>query len=315
MLHNFIFSIERVAPIFLIMFFGYFLRRRNLTSEAFVKNGNLIVFKIALPASLFYNVYSQDVNKILDADFILYTVGATLICYGTSWLGALLFIKDKTAIAAFVHGAFRGNFVILGLPLMHSFIGAANSGKAALVILFTIPLYNILAIIILSIYSQDGKRISLKTILKAIVTNPLTIGIMIGLIMSLSAINLPNILDDTVHTIADMTTPLALICLGGSLEITKYNPKIKLALWATALKTTIQPLAVTIAAYMIGFRSHDLVIILITFAVPSAVSSYAMTVQMGGDGYTGATTVICSTFVSVFTLTAFIYAFVALGIV
>jgi hypothetical protein len=315
MLENLIFSANRVMPIFLIMFFGYFLRRKNITTEAFVKNGNLIIFKIALPASLFYNVYSQDVSEILDAYFVVFVLAATLICYGTSWLGGIFFIKDKPTISAFVHGAFRGNFVILGLPLMHSFIGAENSGKAALVILFTIPVYNILAIIILSIYSQTGEKICIKDILKAIATNPLTIGILIGLVLSLSGFRLPTMLDSTVNYITRMTTPLALICLGGGLELTKYNPKIKLSLWASTLKTIVQPLAVTMAAYMFGFRSHDLAIILITFAVPAAVSSYAMTVQMGGDSYVGATTVIFSTFFSVFTLTAFIYAFVSLGLV
>jgi hypothetical protein len=315
MFQNFLFSVERVLPIFLIMFFGYFLRRKEITTDAFVKNGNLIVFRIALPATLFYNVYSQDVSQIFDIPFIIFTITFTLVCYGTTWLGGALLIRDKTVTSAFVHGAFRGNFVILGLPLMHSFIGIENSGKAALVILFTIPLYNILAIIILSVYSTSGERIHLKTILKAIATNPLTIGILIGLVLSVADIRLPAVLDDTVHNVAIMTTPLALICLGGGLELTKYNPKIKYSVWASILKTAVQPLAVTMLAYLFGFRSYDLAIIMIAFAVPAAVSSYAMTVQMGGDTYVGATSVIFSTFLSMFTLTLFIYSFVALGLV
>jgi len=325
MLSNFIISVGIVVPIFLVMFLGYFLRRKNITTDGFVKNGNFLVFKIALPASLFHTVYSQDVGEIIDFRFIVFTVIATLICYATSWLGAWLFIKDKSTIGAFVHGAFRGNFIILGLPVMINFLGADNVGKAALVVLFTIPLYNTLAILVLSVTSLTGEKIGIKNVMKTIATNPLTIGILLGLVLSLIRTRydfdsfpivfsgLINIIEDTVVSVTRLTTPLALICLGGGLELSKYNPKIKYGIWAASLKTIIQPLVVVTAAYMLGFRGNDLGIILITFAVPAAITSYTMTIQMKGDQYVGATSVMLSTFFSVFTLTGFIYAFKMLG--
>jgi len=325
MLDNFILSVGIVVPIFLVMFLGYFLRRKNITTDGFVRNGNFLVFKIILPASLFYNVYTQDVGYIFDWSFITFTVIATLICYGTSWLGAWLFIKDKSTVGAFVHGAFRGNFIILGLPVMVNFLGAENIGKAALVILFTIPLYNILAILVLSVNSSTGEKVCVKTVIKNIFTNPLTIGIVLGLVLSLvrSRFDFENlhilaagtidIFERTVISVTNMTTPLALICLGGGLELSKYNPKIKYSIWAALMKTVIQPLAVISAAYFLGFRGNDLGIILVTFAVPAAITSYTMTIQMGGDQYVSATTVMLSTFLSVFTLTGGIYAFMMLG--
>ena len=313
MLENFIVSVGIVVPIFLIMLLGYVLRRKNITTEGFVQNGNFLVFKIALPTTLFHNVYSQNVHDLMDVSFIAFTVTATLACFGLSWLFAKVFVKDKTLIAAFVHSAFRGNFMILGFPVMMSWLGADNVGKAALVILFTIPLYNILAIIVLSVYSSTGKKISITNILKTIVTNPLTIGIILGLILSLMNITMPDILDSTVGYISSLTTPLALICLGGGLELSKYNPKIKFGVWAATMKVLVQPVIVVAIAYFLGFRSYDLAIILITFSVPAAITSYTMTVQMGGDHYVGATSVMFSTFFSVFTLTGFIYAFMMMG--
>jgi len=327
MLENFILSVGIVVPIFLVMFLGYFLRCKEITNDAFVQKGNFLVFKVILPANLFLTVYNQNVGEIIDIPFILFTVTATIIAFGTSWLGAHFFMKDRGAIGAFVHSAFRGNFVILGLPVMTNFLGAENIGKAALVILFTIPLYNVLAILVLSVTGESDKKVSPKTVLKGIATNPLTVGIMLGFIMSMARTffdfpNLPlpisgtiGILEDTVASVTRMTTPLALICLGGGLELSKYNPKIKYGVWAAALKTIFQPLVLVSAAYLFGFRDNDLAIILITFAVPAAITSYTMTVQMGGDHYVGATSVMFSTLFSVFTLTGFIYAFMMLGLV
>lgn len=327
MLDNFILSVGIVVPIFLVMFLGYILRRKNITNDAFVQKGNFLVFKVVLPANLFLTVYNQNVGDIIDLAFIAYTVLGTLVSFTLIWVIARLVIKDKDVVGAFVHSAFRGNFAILGLPVMTNFLGAENIGKAALVILFTIPLYNILAILVLSVTSQHGEAVSVKGVLKSIATNPLTIGILLGLPLSLlrtnigfdtlpvAAYGLINIVEDTVSSVSRMTTPLALICLGGGLELSKYNAKIKYGAWSAVTKTIILPLVFVSLAYVLGFRGNDLAIILITFSVPAAITSYTMTVQMGGDQYVGAMSVMLSTFLSVFTLTGFIYAFMMLGLV
>ena len=316
LLYNFYFSIQIVLPLFLLIFLGYILRKKHITTDSFIQTGNNIVFKIALPASMFYNVYSQpDIRGLFDIGFVLFIIIGAVLSFLAAWLIAWVFIKDRTIMAAFIHGAFRGNFVILGLPLLHSFIGIENSGMAAIVILFTIPMYNIFAIIVLSIYSDSEKKVNFLYILKQIITNPLTIGIAAGFVLALFQINMPMMFESTIRHISRMTTPLALICMGGGLEVGFFNKKMKYSVWAAIYKTAILPIIAVLAAYALGFRSYELVVILVTFAVPAAVASFTMTVLMGGDSYVGATSVIFSTVFSLFTLTGFIYVFVTLGLV
>ena len=315
MLYNFYFSVQIVLPLFLIISLGLILRKKRIITDEFIQIGNIVVFKIALPASLFYNVYTQpDIRGLFDIGFVLFIVIGAILSFLGAWLIAGIFIKDKSVIAAFVHGAFRGNFVILGVPLLHSFIGAENSGMAALVILCTIPMYNVFAIIVLSLYSDSEKKVNALYILKQIITNPLTVGIAAGFVLALFQINMPVMFDSTVRYISRMTTPLALICMGGGLEVGLFNKKTKYSVWAAIYKTMILPVIAILAAYALGFRSYELAIILVTFAVPAAVATFTMTVLMGGDSYVGATSVIFSTILSLFTLTGFIYAFVTLGL-
>jgi hypothetical protein len=202
----------------------------------------------------------------------------------------------------------------VGVPLLYSFIGVENSAKFALIVMFTIPLYNILASLVLSIYSEKEKP-SVKSVIIGIISNPLTIGIMIGITMSALNLRLPSIADSTIGYFVQVATPLALLCLGGALELTKYNPKIKYSIWAAVSKSFLQPVTVCIIAYLLGFRSYDLVVLMVAFAVPTAISSYTMTVQMGGEEYVASANVILSTFMCIFTLTGFVYFFKVWGLV
>ena len=313
MLANFIFSINAVAPLFLVLFLGYTFKKMDFISGGFVSSGNKMVFYVALPAALFRSVYSAELGELLDLRFAAFAVGASLVGFFGIWLFAALFIKSKPIRGAFAQGAFRGNFAFLGMPLLISLAGEAGEARAALIMAFVLPVYNICSILVLAACSDSDKKVGFKTILFIIVKNPFIIAIVMAFGMQLLGINLPFMVNQTVGYAANMATPLALICLGAGMNFQGFDARFKFALIASLVKVVALPIIFVVAGYMMGFRGYDIAALLVLGGIPSAIAGYAMVVQMGGDSYIAATIVVISTLLSAFTLTLFIYILRVLG--
>ncbi|MCL2571590.1 MAG: AEC family transporter [Defluviitaleaceae bacterium] len=313
MLDNFIFSINTVAPLFLVLFLGLILKKKGFLSESFVSVGNKVVFYIALPASIFLSVYTAELGDLLDWGFVAFAVGASLVGFFGIWFISAIFIKNKPILGAFAQGAFRGNFAFLGMPLLINLAGEAGEARAALIMAFVLPVYNICTVLILAACSDSAKKVGFKTIILTIVKNPFIIAIAIAFGFQLLNIRLPFIISTTVRYGANMATPLALICLGAGMTFQGFDAKFKYALGASLIKVLVLPVIFVIVGYLMGFRNYDIAAFLILGGIPSAIAGYAMVVQMGGDGYIAGTIVVISTLFSAFTLTIFIYILRTIG--
>jgi len=314
MLSNLIFSLNIVLPIFLVMLAGGLMRRFDVIGADFVKTGNSLVFFFALPASLFLSAYNADITQVFDARFVLFAVAVTSIAFVVVWVAAEVFIKDKAVIGTFVQGAVRGNFAILGLPLLMNLAGAEGSEKGVLVVTFVVPLYSIYSIVALSARSGSPRKVSVGGLLKTVFSNHMIVGILLGSALSLLKVPLPELAVKPLEVVASLTTPLSLLCLGGSINLRERGAKLTLAMVASALKVVVFPLIFLPIAYGIGFRGSEMLTLLVMLGVPTAIASYAMAVQLDGDHTIAATTVVTTTVFSVFTLTFFIYIFKTIGI-
>ena len=314
MLANFIFSINAVVPLFLMLFMGYTLKKTDFISGGFVSSGNKFVFYFALPATLFRSVYTAELSELLDMRFAAFAVGASLVAFFGIWLVSSLFIKSKPIVGTITQGAFRGNFAFLGMPLLISLAGEAGAARAALIMVFVIPMYNICSILVLATCSDSDKKVGFKTIAFTIIKNPFIIAIFLAFGVQLVGINLPFMINQTLGYTANLATPMALICLGAGMYFQGFDAKFKYALIASLIKVVALPLLFVTAGYLLGFRGYDMVALLVLGGVPSAIAGYTMVIQMGGDGYVAATIVVLSTFMSAFTLTLFIYVLRALRV-
>jgi len=303
------FSINAVAPLFAVLLLGYVLKRINFLNDAFISVGNKVVFYVALPASLFMSVYSVDVGGLLDWRFATFVVSASIIGFVSIWFISSFFIKDKKILGAFTQGAFRGNFVFLGMPLLINIAGAIGEVRAALIMAFVLPVYNICAVLLLASCSDSDsdKKVDIRAIIYSILTNPFIIAIFLALSLQLLDINLPFVIERTIRYPANMATALALICLGAGMNFQGFDKRFKYALIASMIKVILMPVVFVAVGYAVGFRDYDIAAILILGGIPSAIAGYVMVVQMGGDGYIASTIVVISTFLSAFTLTLYIY--------
>ena len=201
-MENFLFSINATLPIFLLMILGYIFKLLGLLKAEFVSGLNKFVFKIALPVLLFNDLYKQDFESAWDGRFVLFCLITTVISITLITGISFLVIHDNGRRGEFIQGSYRSSAALLGLAFIQNIYGNGSSSMGAMMILGSVPIYNIFAVTVLTLTAQDNdtssetssfnRELVLKT-LKGIVTNPIILGIFIGLLWSVIKIPMPVI--------------------------------------------------------------------------------------------------------------------------
>ena len=153
MLSDLIFVLNGVVPIFIVVFIGYFLKRKGFLTDEFVRVADKLVFKLLLPCFLFTKVADMDKDSFYaqDVTVVLFALAAVLaVSFGTLLICTPL-IRDSAKRGAFVQGVYRSNTAILGVPFAENLFGADGARVAAILLAFVVPLYNVIAVIILSV--------------------------------------------------------------------------------------------------------------------------------------------------------------------
>lgn len=314
MFDNIIYTANIVAPVFLIIAVGYFAKRKKIINEVFVDVTSKFVFQISLPVFIFLKISVLDLSQVLELDQILYIYAGTIITYLLIWLGTIPFIKNPKDKSSFIQGAFRGNYAIVGLALISNLFGHDALGKATMILAFLLPLYNILAVVALTVPMHQGKLNFISTLWE-ILLNPLILGVVFALPFSFFKINLPAMFVSTGRFLSDLALPLALIGIGGSLNIENLKRASNLAVTASIIKIAIIPFVLTIGAYLSGYEKIDLGIMFIIFACPTAIASFVMADVMGANSKLAGNIIMITTLGSVFTIAIGILLLKSFGLI
>lgn len=247
---------------------------------------------------------------------MLYVLALTLASFAIIWaVTEVVYRNDKAIIGTLVQGAFRGNFVLLGLPLASAVLGPEAAQTAALTSIVLIPAYNALSIVVLSVRGKNSEKQSAGNVLRVITKNPLIIAILCAIPIWLLGFEPPQMIQTTFGYISATATPLGLLSIGGMLNLSDTTARLRPALYATSIKNFILPLAVMLISYRLGFRNKELLVLLVFSATPVAVGSYAMAVETGGDAPLASNIVILTTFISGFVLAFGIYLLRTLALI
>ena len=312
---NLLFALNATIPLFLLIALGFFLRKVKILDEGFLKTANKFNFKLTLPVLLFVDLSSTDFRETFDLKFLLFCAAATSIAFWGTWALSKVFIKEKDLRGEFVQACYRSSAAVMGLALIQNIYG--SSGMAGMMMLGCVPLYNIYAVIVLQAESpvqeiESGKG-RLKKALIGIVTNPIVIGIVLGLVSSLIGIHYPTIIQKALDYVARLATPLALICIGAEFSFSNAFKKIRYSAIATAVKILLLPVIFTTIAILLGYRMEKLVAIFIMLAGPTTPSCFIMAKQYGYEGTVTSSTVVLTTLLTSVTLTLFIYLLRTMG--
>ena len=316
MIENLIFSINAVLPIFLIMIFGMALKRLGVIDPAGAKQMNALLFNFALPIRLFLDLYVSDFSELWDVRLMIFTAGSVLVFFFICWGLAIWLMPNRQMKGAFIQGGFRSNFAILGLPLVASIMGYIPPA-AIVIITVVVPLFNILSVFILTVYS--GEDVSPKKIMsssaKSIAKNPLILGVIAGFLFALIRIPIPAVLSSTLFHIADLSTPLALIVIGSSMNFSKVKERISPTLIVCVLKLVVMPLLFLPLAFLFGISNDGIIVLFVMYAAPTAIASYVMAYYMDSDEHFASSIVMFTSMLCIFTYTAGVYILRTIGVV
>ena len=314
-MENLIFSLNATIPVFLLMVLGLALRKIGWIDEAFASRVNKFVFRVPLPVLLFQDLATVDFYEMWDGRFVLFCFAVTFLGIVIAGLLSLL-LKNRRIQGEFIQASYRSSAALLGIAFIQNIYGSA--GIAPLMIIGSVPLYNIMAVAVLSFFSPERKKLDAGTVKKTwkgIVTNPIIIGILIGMIWSLLRLPLPEIAAKTVSSIGATATPLGLMAMGASFDFRKALGQKGPALAASFLKLIgFCAVFLPIAAAM-GFRQEKLVAILIMLGSATTVSCYVMAKNMGHEGTLTSSAVMLTTLGSAFTVTAWLYILKSLRLI
>ena len=312
---NLIYSLNGTVPIFAVMVIGYLLKKNRMLDEDFVAAANRLVFKVGLPVMIFLDMWKANVNTEFDIKFVLFCFLATAISFALIWIGAELFLKDKTMIGSFVQGSFRSSAAILGLAFIKTIY--PNLGMAPLMIIGAVPFYNVASVVVLTFRGKDQANVNgskgIKKALINIITNPIIIGIVLGCVASLIRLKLPVMVTKTLNMISDVTVPLALIAIGAGFTFAGAKERKRPACFATLIKLGLLPMVVIPAAIFFGYHDQELLAVIIMSAGPATATGYTMAREMNNDYVLSSYIIVLTTIFSAFTLTGWIFLARCLG--
>lgn len=314
-MENLIFSLNATIPIFLMMLLGMLFRKLGWMDEVFAAKMNKFVFLVPLPVLLFEQLATVDFSEVWDIKFILFCFVVTAISITISTLISLLW-KDRSIKGEFIQATYRSSAALLGIAFIQNIYGTA--GMAPLMIIGSVPLYNIMAVVVLSLFKPGNNSFDkalVKKTLKGIATNPIIIGIVAGFVWSALKLPMPSILHKTVSSIGATATPMGLMSMGATFEMKKATSKIKPTLVAVFMKLIGFCAIFLPVVAMLGFRNEQLIAILVMLGSATTVSCFVMARNMGHEGTLSSGVIMMTTLLSAFTLTMWLDVLRSFGLV
>jgi len=300
-------------PIFAWVALGVMLAQVGLLPQAVIDRVSLLAFHYGLPVMLFAGAAQVDYSALGSARYLLAGVLATLLIFGISWAYSRWRAHPRALQGIFVQSAFRSNLAIVGVALTLSAYGERGPRLAALPVALMTVLYNVLAVWVLN--TTLGSHTSVARVLLGIVRNPLIIGITAGVCLSVSPLPVPHILAPVGAGLSRFFLPLVLVCIGGSMNLSRLYRAGALAWEASCWRLCIAPLVGITLALLLGVRGEQLGVLFLLLATPVAASSHVMVIGARGDAVLAANIVVLTTALSLLTITAGFFLLSAFSLV
>lgn len=329
------YAADAITPLILEICLGYCLRRFGMLSEQFFHQCRKLVFYIVVPISTFCCIYDTQSGTVLNWKLTVFAFAAVMVLFGLGTLISLGF-SDRRKRGVIIQATYRSNYNIIAVPLSQALGGAEGLRTAAFLSVTTIPEFNILAVISMTIFvhGHQGKG-SGKHLVLDILKNPMIVACLLGVLCLLlrgvlpqNAAGLPVVslsgtlpfVYSALSAIGKMSTPLALITLGGLFDFRCLRGHSKELVLGTMLRTVLSPLlalgsAVALAALgVLEIQPAEYACLIAIFASPMATITGIMAAQMGNDDVFADQLVVSTTVVSAFTIFAIVCILRAAGL-
>lgn len=303
--------LNAVIPIFLIMALGCLARHLGAIRREDVPRLNRMLFRCFMPLMLFYNIYTSDISGVVQPKLIAFAafgvVAEVLLALGYVLLTEKC--PDKRGVK--IQGIFRSNFVIIGLPLATALVPDADAGPVVVLIAVVVPIFNAVAVVMLELFG--GRRPNFLALLADVAKNPLILGTVVGLVFALAGIKLPEPLLSAVRQISAATNPMMLFALGAFFRWGGIKNYVRDLVEVCLGRLVVMPAIFLTLAYLMNIRGIAFAGMIAIFGSATAIASFTMVQQMGGDDELAGDIVVATSALCCFTMFAWSLLFKSLG--
>ncbi len=291
--------LNAIFPLFTLLLLGNRLKHFKITNDDFLKTSDRLVYYIFFPVMLFWKIGSAAPDHGTTVNLCSAAILAVSMVFLLSLAAIRLFRISSFQAGSFSQACFRFNSYI-GMAIVMTSLGESGVRYFGLLIGFAIPYFNVLAVSTLILYSgkKGGLRENSTYLLKALISNPLILGCVAGMVFSQFQLSFPVYLDNTFSMMSSVTMPLALISIGGSLSLGGLKHNTKLSFIAAVLKIAILPvvgyfLLKAFAVTGVPFKAG-----MIFFSLPTSTAIYVLSSQLNSDVELASAAIVLSTLLS-----------------
>jgi hypothetical protein len=297
--------IDNLFPVFALIAAGSLMKRWQFTTEAFLNVSDRLIYYIFFPAMLFWKIGSAPSDLFGESVFFAAVILTLLTVYALSAAFIVWGRVPAFQAGSFSQSCYRFNTYIGVAVIMNAF-GEDGLRRFGILIGIVIPLINVLAVATLIWFGGgrfSGRDRAVQT-LRTLVTNPLILGCIAGILYARTFNRFPEFVDNTLKLASYVTLPLALLSIGGVLSLKGVRTHLRLSLVASVFKLLALPALGFLYLKAFGVSGPSFQVGMVFFALPTSTALYVLSSQLNSDTELASASIALSTFLSLVSLSA-----------
>ena len=275
--------LSAIAATLAIVALGYGLKQRNFLPEAAWQTLSPLCYWVLFPGLLFNLMSQADLNAVSLAPFLATIAGGSFIIVGFALLAGRAIAMPGPSLSSLVQGALRHNGFLV-LSILQGTFGVAALQLGAIAIAFLVPISNIVSVVAIMILGRPaGKKDMKRAIFAEIARNPLLGSMLIGVLVNLLQIPVPDFISQAAAFLGAGALPLLLLTIGASLKFSAISGNAAPLGLALLAKFLVFPLAMLGIGLALGLDPLALAVLAAVGAAPTASSTYTLATELGGD--------------------------------
>ncbi len=270
-----------LAPVFLLIFLGHGLKRWRFLSDPFWIGAERLTYFVLFPALLVETLATTEIAVAVAGPMALAMVAGVLAVTGLALALRRALPADGAGFTSVFQGSVRPNTYV-GLAVAVGAFGRPGVSLAAICVAATVPLVNLLSVAVLSRYA-GASAARARAVAVAVITNPLILACAFGILLNLTGLGLPPVVEPLLAALGSAALPLGLMAVGAALDLAaagRAGPRVGLA---SAAKLLLLPAATAAALRVAGLDGTAYAVGLLYATLPCSASAYVLARQMGGD--------------------------------
>lgn len=300
--------ITTIIPIFSVIALGWVAKVKGFFPDTFMEPANRLVYFWAIPAMIFRSIYQGSFKSQFRIIVLLVAMICIVGIFFIAVVSGIIAKIEKKQMGSFIQSSFHGNLGYIGLAVSYYYLGGDGFVMAGILAGFIMILQNVLAVLILRIYSDGTSKMSIKSVSLGVMANPVILSAIAGILVSVVGLNIPVVIDRSLDILSGMALPMALLLIGASLSFNMISGRIFPVFFSSGLKLLLLPASALLIYIMIGESADNYLPALILLASPTATLVYVMAQEMKNDTQLAVATISMSTLLSVFTFSLWILA-------